>query len=74
MASPIEKITVICPGCGLPYQDWWRQSVNFRLDDFDDDYLEQCSSATCPDCGLKVHVGTLTAKGGVFIFGAMGVE
>ena len=49
MTSPIEDITVECPKCGHLYQDWFRGSVNLDLDDFDEEYLDQCSSATCPE-------------------------
>jgi len=38
------------------------------LDDFDDDYLEQCSSATCPDCGYKVEFDSLIVdREGTFV-------
>ena len=50
MTSPPEEITVECPKCGHIYQDWFRGSVNLDLDDFDEEYLDQCSSATCPEC------------------------
>lgn len=50
MTSPVEEVTVRCPGCGHVYRDWFRASVNLALDDFDDDYLRQCSTATCPRC------------------------
>lgn len=59
MTSPIEQIIVQCPGCEKHYQDWWRPSVNLDLDDFDEEYLEQVSTATCPKCGLKVNLDTL---------------
>ena len=54
MTSPIEDITVQCPKCGNLYEDWYRGSVNLDLDPFDDEYLDQCSSATCPECQHKV--------------------
>ena len=38
------------------------------LDDFDEDYLDECSSATCPDCGYKVEFDNLIVdKDGTFI-------
>ena len=69
MTSPIEDITVLCPKCWHLYQDWFRGSVNLDLDDFDEEYLDQCSSATCPDCQHKVNLDVLVVKGGVFQFG-----
>ncbi len=68
MTSPPENITVTCPKCGKVYEDWYRASVNLALDDFDDDYLEQCSSATCPACGFKVRFENLVVdRDGTFI-------
>ncbi len=70
MTSPIEEITVKCPRCGREYQDWYRPSVNLALDDFDEEYLDECSSATCPFCRFKVHIDTLLVdKNGIFHFG-----
>jgi hypothetical protein len=34
-------------------------SVNLDLDDFDDDYLRQCSTATCPRCATVTEFDTL---------------
>ncbi len=62
MTSPPEEITVECPKCGHDYKDWFRGSVNLDLDDFDDEYLDQCSSATCPECQHKVNLDVLVAK------------
>ena len=70
MTSPPESITVNCPLCGCEYQDWWRPSVNLDLEDFDPAYLEECSSATCPRCGLRVPLATLTVQDGVFLLGS----
>ena len=66
MTSPVEEVTVSCPECGLRYQDWWRPSVNLDLDDFDQEYLDKCSSAVCPNCGHKVHFENLVVEDGVF--------
>lgn len=69
MTMPPEPITVVCPLCGHEYEDWWRPSINLSLDHFDDKYLEECSSATCPRCGLRVELDTLVVKrDGVFSF------
>jgi hypothetical protein len=66
MTSPPSQISVNCPQCGEIYQDWYRASVNLDMDDFDDDYLDQCSSATCPNCGWKVKLGGLVVRDGTF--------
>ena len=68
MTSPIQPITVCCPHCNLYYEDWWRPSINFALDHFGDDYLEAASTATCPRCSTKVHLGTLENSGEDLIF------
>jgi predicted RNA-binding Zn-ribbon protein involved in translation (DUF1610 family) len=56
MTAPPEDIQVACPNCGTIYNDWWRPSINFSLgEEFDDDYLYEASSSTCPECGRKVY-------------------
>jgi uncharacterized protein (UPF0212 family) len=68
MTSPVETITVKCPKCGNVFKDWYRASVNLMIDDFDDEYLDECSSAICPQCGYKVEFGTLIVDSeGTFI-------
>lgn len=52
MSHPIEEIGITCPGCGHHYKDWQR-TVGY-LDDFDENYLDVCRSATCPQCQHKV--------------------
>ena len=66
MTSPPEEITVECPKCGHHYEDWIRGSVNLDLDPFDSDYLESCSTATCPKCQHKVNLDVLVVEDGVF--------
>ncbi|HUP27620.1 MAG TPA: hypothetical protein VM409_04225 [Chloroflexia bacterium] len=66
MTSPVEDVIVECPQCGHTYKDWVRRSVNLTLDNFDDEYLDQCSSATCPACGHKVYFSTMVVKDGNF--------
>lgn len=61
MSSPCELITVWCH-CGAVYSDSWRASMNLSLDDFDNAYIDQMSSTTCPSCGLKTPLGTLLAR------------
>jgi hypothetical protein len=64
VTSPPEQITVRCPGCGLVYEDWRRASINLSLgEDFPDDYLDECMSATCPECGQRVDLGGLVVRG-----------
>ena len=41
------------PDCGHVYDDWFRPSINLASI-FDDDHLDRCSSATCPECGCDV--------------------
>ena len=67
MTSPPEEITVECPKCGRFYEDWYRPSVNLDLDSFDDEYLESCSTATCPHCQHKVDLNVLVVEDGVFM-------
>ena len=62
MTSPVRQIEVQCPRCGNVYEDSHRPSINLTLDDFDDEYLEEASTATCPQCGLKVSLGTLIVR------------
>ena len=67
MTSPPEPITVECPNCRHEYEDWFRPSINLTLDDFDDDYLDRCSSATCPNFGCTVKIDVLVVdKNGTF--------
>lgn len=68
MTSPPKQITVECPSCGDRYEDWYRASINLDLDDFDDDYVRQATTATCPDCGHVVELVTLVVAGGVWRF------
>ena len=70
MTSPPEEIEVVCPDCGQKYVDWYCPSLNLSLDNFDDDYLEEASTKTCPRYGVKYDLGTLFAgqivEGGPF--------
>ena len=53
MTTPPRDIEVICEECGEVFVDWVRDSINLSLDDFDDEYLEEASSVTCPKCGWR---------------------
>lgn len=59
MTSPPETIEVTCPACKHIYKDWWRPSINLSLDHFDDEYLREASTATCPKCQTVVDLNTL---------------
>jgi endogenous inhibitor of DNA gyrase (YacG/DUF329 family) len=64
MTSPCEDITVQCPQCNKVYKDWWRPSFNPDLGEvWDDDYMRQASTATCPDCGHVVELAMLIVRG-----------
>lgn len=66
MTMPIENVIVQCPKCNRQYEDWYRGSVNLDLDDFDQEYIDRCSSAVCPHCNHKVYFNNLVVKHGVF--------
>ncbi|MBC8327647.1 MAG: hypothetical protein H8E31_02765 [Planctomycetes bacterium] len=67
MTSPVREIEIRCPDCNSYYQDWFRPSVNLNLDDFDDDYLEEASTSTCPRCGFRVdHAMLVVNRSGVW--------
>ena len=58
----IEEITINCQACGSSYQTQFRASMNLGLDDFDDDYIEDVSTGTCPECSHKVSLGCLVVR------------
>jgi endogenous inhibitor of DNA gyrase (YacG/DUF329 family) len=62
MTSPPEQIEVQCPRCKTLYVDWWRPSINLTLEDFDDAYLEEATTVTCPSCGFRVSLETLVVR------------
>jgi ribosomal protein S27AE len=66
MTGPVEEIRVECPRCGTVFDDWKRGSINLNLEDVDDDYTRQASTATCPECGHVVELGTLVVRGDVW--------
>ncbi len=70
MTSPPEQIRVRCPKCGHEYEDWIRPSINLMMDDFDQDYLDEASSVTCPECKHRMSVDILIVReDGVWEFG-----
>ncbi len=36
--------------------------INLDLDDFDDAYIEEASTATCPACGHKLAIANLIVE------------
>ena len=62
MSSPVEDIEVLCPACDVLYTDWHRRSLNLDLDNFDEAYIEEASTATCPDCGHRVELDLLIVR------------
>ena len=52
------------------YGHWWRRLINLNLEHFDDEYLEEASTSTCPACGLKVSHSTLIVSGRVWRIGS----
>ncbi len=59
MTSPIEDIQVTCEACGHEYRDWYRASINLALDDFDEEYIHEATTTTCPKCGRCADVEAL---------------
>ena len=62
MTSPPETIEVRCPRCGKLYETWYRPSINLTIEHWDDEDIDDATSATCPDCGLKVRLGALIVR------------
>jgi predicted RNase H-like nuclease len=62
MTAPPRSIVVKCPECGHIYQDWYRSSINLTLEPFDEEYLEQATTSTCPKCGYKVRHEVLIVR------------
>ncbi len=62
MTSPPEIIVVECPKCSERYTDWYRPSINLMIEAFDDDYLEEAGSATCPACGHRTALDVLVVS------------
>jgi endogenous inhibitor of DNA gyrase (YacG/DUF329 family) len=66
MTMPPKEIQVLCPNCGKQYDDWSRGSINLTLDNFDNDYIDACSSSVCPNCDHKVQHNILIVKDDVW--------
>ena len=61
MTSPPRPIRVGCPGCGHEYDDWYRPSLNLDLDDFDEDYVREATTGTCPGASRAAPSTSCTA-------------
>ncbi len=59
ITSPSEIIVVECPNCSERYTDCYRPSINLMIEDFDDSYLDEAASATCPACGQVAELDVL---------------
>ena len=66
MTSPPTKIEVECPRCASVYNDWYRASINFDLDDFDEEYLREAATATCPHCRHVIDLEMLVVEHGIW--------
>jgi hypothetical protein len=72
VTSPPTHIQVECPRCGRQYEDWYRASINLDLEGWHADdpeveqYLRECSTATCPGCGHVVELDTLVVEGNLW--------
>ena len=62
MTMPPEIIHVKCPKCEHVYEDWYRGSINLTMDHFDEEYIEEATTAKCPNCGLKVSLGAVIVR------------
>jgi endogenous inhibitor of DNA gyrase (YacG/DUF329 family) len=62
MTSPVEQVKVECPKCGRSYTTDYRASMNLGLDDFDEKYVREMSTGTCPSCGHEVELGALVVE------------
>jgi endogenous inhibitor of DNA gyrase (YacG/DUF329 family) len=67
MTQPVERVQVGCPRCDTVYEDWTRGSINLDLDDFDEAYMREATTGTCPMCGHVVELNTLVVAGGVWM-------
>ena len=62
MTSPCQLIQIECPGCGKNYETGYRASINLEIESFSDEYLEEISTGTCPNCGHKVDLDVLVVR------------
>ena len=61
MTSPPTPAEVACPRCGRRYVAYFRPSINLSLgEEWTDEEIEEATTATCPDCGERVGLETLT--------------
>lgn len=62
MTSPPENIHILCPQCGHLYEDWYRASLNLEIDDFDEEYIKEATTSTCPECKYVVDHDVLLVR------------
>ena len=62
MTLPAKEIKVTRPQCGTVYKDWYRPSINLRLDHFDENCPEEATTSTCPSCRYGVSHGVLIVR------------
>jgi hypothetical protein len=60
VTSPPVRIDVVCPGCALEYEAWYRPSINLTLgEEWTDTELHAATTAACPGCGVEVALESL---------------
>lgn len=68
MTSPVERIMVECPACRTQFTDWRRATINVDLDPgMDAAYIEEVSTAVCPECAHKVRFDCLVVIGDTWV-------
>jgi hypothetical protein len=45
--------------------------MNLDLDNFDEEYIDEMSSAVCPNCHYKIHLDSMVVKDDVFYIDPM---
>jgi hypothetical protein len=63
MTSPIEEIQIECPKCRALFKSYYRASMNLSMDSFDQNYIEEMSTATCPQCRHRMALNSLIVNG-----------
>ena len=69
MTTPLRPITVSCRNCSTEFETWYRPSINLDLDPMTDDELEEMATKTCPECGTRIPLDTLTVNGDEWVVG-----
>jgi hypothetical protein len=58
MTSPPREIRVRCPKCGHIYDDWYRPSLNFAIEDFEDEYVRGAARSQAAGNGTPARRAT----------------